>query len=66
MLHIRTEECKSRSFIFKLKINFARSSVHFNCDTNFAVIVSFLIESDHGYNNIRNGRVETRIQIVKF
>ena len=42
---IPTKECKTRSIICKLHLNFLRSSRHFNCDTNFAVIVFFLNES---------------------
>ena len=62
---IRTKKCKTRSFICKVNLNFLRSSRHFNCDTIFAVIVSFLNESVHGLNNIRNGRV-SGFQKVKF
>ena len=63
---IRTKECKTRSFLCKLNLNFLRSSRHFNCDTVFAVIVSFLNESVHGFNNIRSGRVKTRFQKIEF
>ena len=63
---IRTKECKTRSFIWKVNLNFLLSSRHFNCDTVFIVIVSFLNESDHGFNNIRNRRVKIRFQIVEF
>ena len=63
---IRTKECTTRSFICKVNLNFLRSSRHFNFDTVFAVIVSFLNENVHGFNNIRNGRVETRFQVKKF
>ena len=55
-----------RSFISKVNLNFFRSSGHLNCETIFAVVVSFLNESVHGFNNIRNGRVNTRLQIVEF
>ena len=61
---IRTKECKTRSFICKVNLNFLCSSSHFNCDTNFAVIVSFLNESVQDFKNIRNGTVKTRFQIV--
>ena len=61
---IRTKECKTRYFICKINFNFLRSSRHSNCDTNFAVIVSFLNESVHGFNSIFNGRVKTRFRIV--
>ena len=54
---IRTEECKTRSFICKVNLNFLRYSSHFNCDKIFAVIVYFLNECVHGFNNIRIGRV---------
>ena len=64
--HIRTKENRIRSFICKVNRNFLRSSRHFTCDTFFAVIVSFLNESVHGFNNICNRRVETRFQIVEF
>ena len=63
---IRIKECKTRSFICKVNLIFLRSSRHFNCDTVFAVIVSFLNESVHGFHNIRNGNVKTRFQIVEF
>ena len=46
--------------------HFLRASRHFICDTIFAVIVSFLNESFHGFNNIRKGKVNTRFQIVEF
>ena len=59
---IRTKECKTGSFIFKVNLNFLRSSRHFNLDTVFAVIVSFLNENVHGFNNIRNGKVKSRFQ----
>ena len=63
---IFTKGCKTGSFICKVNLNFLRSSRHFDCDTVFALIVSFLNESVHGFNNIRNGRVKTRFQIVEF
>ena len=63
---IRTKKCKTRSFIWKVNLYFLRSSRHFNCDTIFGVIVSFLDESVHGCNIIRNGRVKTRFQIVEL
>ena len=63
---IRTEECKTRSFLSKVNLNILRSSRHFNCDTAFAVIVSFLNETVHGFNNIPNGSVNIRFQIVEF
>ena len=63
---IRTKECKTISFICKVNLNFLRSSRQFNCDTIFAVIVSFLNENVHGFNNIRNGGVKTRFQVLDF
>ena len=63
---IRSKECKTRSFICNVNLNFLRSSIHFNFDTVFAVIVSFLNENVHGFNNIRNGRVKTRFQVIEF
>ena len=33
---------------------------------SFYVIVSFLNEIDHGFNNFHNGKVKTRFQIVEF
>ena len=54
---IPTKERKTGSFICKVNLIFLRSSRHFNFDTNFTVIVSFLNESVHGFNNIPNGRV---------
>ena len=56
--HIRTKECKTRSFICKVNLNIVRSLRRLNCDTVFAVIVSFLNESVHGFNIISNGGVE--------
>ena len=63
---IRTKEGKTRSSICKVTLNFLRSARLFNCDTVFAVIVSFMNESVHGFSKIRNGRVQTRFQIIKF
>ena len=63
---IRTKECKTGSLVCKVYLNSLRSSRHFNFDTVFAVIVSFLNENVHGFNNIRNGRVKTRFQVIEF
>ena len=63
---IRTKECKTGSFICKRNLNFLRSSRHFNFDTVFAVILSFLTKNVHGFNNIRNGSVKTRCQVIEF
>ena len=63
---MRTEQCKTRSFIHKVNLNSLRSSRHFNCDTVFVVIVSILNQSVLDFNKIRNGRVKTRSLIVKF
>ena len=63
---IRTKECNTRSFLCKVKLNFLRSSRHFNFDPVFAVIVSLLNENAHGFNNIRNGRVRTGFQVIEF
>ena len=63
---IRTKGCKTRSLICKVNLKLLRSSKHFNFDTVFAVIVSFLNENVHGFNNIRNGRVQTRFQVIEF
>ena len=63
---ICTTECKTRSFNCKVNLKFIRSSRHYNCDTIFAVFVSFLNESVHGFNNTCNGRVKTRFHIVEF
>ena len=63
---VPNKECKTRSFICNVNLNFLRSSGHFNCDTAFAVIVPFLNESVHCFNNIRDGKIETRFQILKF
>ena len=49
---VRKKVCKSRSFICRVNPKFLRSSSHLSCDTVFAVIVSFLNESAHGFNNI--------------
>ena len=63
---ILSRECETRSFICKVNLISLQSSRHFNCDTVFNVIVSFLNESVHGFNNIRNWRVKARFQIVEF
>ena len=63
---IRTRKCKTRDSICKVNLNFLHSSRHFNCDTVFAVIVSFLNESVNGFNNIRKGRIKNKFQIVEF
>ena len=63
---VHIKECKTRSFNCKVNLNFLRLLRHFNCDTAFAVIVSFLNESVHGFNNIRNGRVKSGFQTEKF
>ena len=62
---VRPEEYKMRSFTCKVDFNFLPSSRYFKL-LAFAVVVSFLNESVHRFNNIRNGRVKTRFQIVKF
>ena len=51
-----TNKCKAGYFHFQVNFNFLRSPKHFNCDTAFVVIVSFLKESFHSFNNIRNGK----------
>ena len=61
---IRTKGCKTWSFLYNGNPNTLRFCRHFNCDSVFAVIVSFLNESVHGFNIIRNGRVPTRFQTV--
>ena len=63
---IRTEDCKTGSFICKVNLNFLPASRLFKFDTVFAVIVSFLNENVHGFNKIRNGRVKTRFQVIEF
>ena len=63
---VRIKKGKTRTFVFKVNLPFLRSSRHFNCDTAFAVIETFLNESAHGFNNIRIGRVDAGFQIVKF
>ena len=63
---IRKKECRTRSFNCKVNLNFLRSSRHFNFDTVFAAIVSFLNDSVHDFNCICKGRVKTRFQIVEF
>ena len=63
---IHTKECQTTSFICNVNFNFLRSGTHFDCDTIFAVIVSFLNESVHGFNNIRNRKVKTGFQLVEF
>ena len=64
--HIRTKERKTGFLICKVNLNFLRSSRHFNLDTVFAVIVSFLNENVHGFNNIRNERVKTSSQAIEL
>ena len=63
---VRIKECKTLSSICKVSLNFLRPSRHFPCDAAFYVIVSFLNESVHGFNNICNGRVKVGVQKVKF
>ena len=63
---IRTKECKPGSFICNVNLKFFRSSRRFNFDTVFGVIVSLLNENVHGFNDIRNGRVKTRFQVMEF
>ena len=63
---IGTKECKTRSFICKVNLNFFQSSRHNIFDTSFAMIVSSSIENVHGFNNIRNGIVKTRFQAIEF
>ena len=58
VFQVCTKECKARSFIGKLNLNFMHSSRHFKFDTVFAVIVPFLNERVHDFNKIRNGRVK--------
>ena len=55
---VRTKECKTRSFVCKVNLNFLRPSRHFDCDDVFTVIVSLLNESVHGFKNIRKGNVK--------
>ena len=62
---IRTKECKTRSFICKEISTFCVLR-DFNLDTVFVLIVSFLNENVHGFNNIRNGRVKTKFQVIEF
>ena len=64
MSQFLNKECKTRFFIWKVNLNFLRPPRHFNCDTVIAVIVSFLKETVHGFNNIREGRVKTGFHIV--
>ena len=61
---IRAKESKTRSLICKVNLNFFLR--HFTFITISAVIVSFLNESVHGFNSIRNGRVKTKFQIVEL
>ena len=63
---IRTKKCKTGSFICKLNLNFFRSSRHFDFDTVFVVIVSFLNDNVHGFNNIRNERIRSRFQVKEL
>ena len=60
LFRIRIKERKTGSFFCKVNCNFLRSSRHFNFDSIFALIVPFFNENIHGFNNIRNGRIETR------
>ena len=66
MSQICTKKCKTRSIICTVNLNTLSSSRHFNCNKYFAVIVSFLNESVHGFNKIRNGRLTIRFQIIQF
>ena len=62
---VRTKEWKTRSSIWKVNPIFLRSSRHFNCGTAFALIVSFLNEGAHGFNDNRIGSVKTGFHLVK-
>ena len=53
-------------FFAQVNLIFLRALRRFNCDTNFVVMVSFVNENVHSFNNIHNGRVKTRFQIVEF
>ena len=61
---VRTKKCKTRSFIWKGNLKYLRTSKHFNSDIAFAVIATSMNESVHGFNNNRNGGVETSFQMV--
>ena len=62
--HIRTEEKKTRSLIYKVNLNFLCSSRISNCDTVLFVILSSLKESVNGFHITGNGTVKTGLQIV--
>ena len=57
---------KERIHHFQGKSQLFAFSRHFNFDTVFAVIVSFLNENVPGSNNVSNGRVKTRFQVLEF
>ena len=63
---VRTNECKTRSFLCNVNLKFLSTSRHSNCDTVFAVFVSFFNEIVCSLNKIRNGRVKTSFQISNF
>ena len=64
--HVPTKECKTRSFICKVNLNFLRSSRNFKGDKTLAMIVSSMNESALGFNRLRKGRLKTGFQTKKF
>ena len=66
LTEVHAKEYTNRSVIWLVNLNFLTSSRHFNCDTAFAVIVSFRNENVHRFKIIRNRRVKTRFQRFEF
>ena len=63
---VRSKVGKTRFLPCKVNLNFLPSSRNFNFDKFFAVTVSFLNKNVHGFNNIRNGRIENQFQTVEI
>ena len=63
---VRNERSRTRFFIFQVNLFFLRSSIHFSCDTSFAVIVSLSHENFYTCSNLHNGWIKTGFQVMKF
>ena len=63
---VPTKEWRTTFFIYKINLIFMNSSWYFNSDAVLTVIVSFLNGSLRGFNDVRNGKLQTSFQIVKL
>ena len=64
VFYVHTKNCKTRSFICRVNLIFLITSRHFNFGKAFAVVVFFPKEVVHGFSNNRNGKVQTKFQII--